>query len=139
MNSKVLIGGIIGGIAFFLLGYLFYGLLLGKTMSACMTCQRPMEELNFIVLFIGNVFVGLTLSYILNHFAGVGSFSKGAVAGATIGGLFAIGWASISYATSEVYSDTSCMIYQILVEVIMWGVVGGVIGWWLGRRGGLKI
>ena len=42
MNSKVLIGGIIGGIAFFLLGYLFYGLLLGKTMSACMTCQRPM-------------------------------------------------------------------------------------------------
>lgn len=139
MNSKVLIGGIIGGIAFFLLGYLFYGLLLGKTMSACMTCQRPMEELNFIVLFIGNVFVGLTLSYILNRFAGVGSFSKGAVAGATIGGLFAIGWASISYATSEVYSDTSCMIYQILVEVIMWGVVGGVIGWWLGRRGGLKI
>ena len=139
MNSKVLIGGIIGGIAFFLLGYLFYGLLLGKTMSACMTCQRPMEELNFIVLFIGNEFVGLTLSYILNRFAGVGSFSKGAVAGATIGGLFAIGWASISYATSEVYSDTSCMIYQILVEVIMWGVVGGVIGWWLGRRGGLKI
>ena len=139
MNSKVLIGGIIGGIAFFLLGYLFYGLLLGKTMSACMTCQRPMEELNFIVLFIGNVFVGLTISYILNRFAGVGSFSKGAVAGATIGGLFAIGWASISYATSEVYSDTSCMIYQILVEVIMWGVVGGVIGWWLGRRGGLKI
>lgn len=139
MNSKVLIGGIIGGIVFFLLGYLFYGLLLGKTMSACMTCQRPMEELNFIVLFIGNVFVGLTLSYILNRFAGVGSFSKGAVAGATIGGLFAIGWASISYATSEVYSDTSCMIYQILVEVIMWGIVGGVIGWWLGRRGGLKI
>ena len=139
MNSKVLIGGIIGGVCFFLLGYVFYGLLLGPTMASCMTCQRPMEELNFIVLFIGNVFVGLTLSYILNRFAGVGSFSKGAVAGATIGGLFAIGWASISYATSEVYSDTSCMIYQILVEVIMWGVVGGVIGWWLGRRGGLKI
>ena len=139
MNSKTLIGGLIGGIAFFLLGYVFYGLLLGPTMASCMSCQRPMEELNFIVLFIGNVFVGLTLAYILNRFVGIGTFAKGASAGATIGALFAIGWASISYATSTIYTETTCMIYQIIIEVVMWAIVGGLIGWWLGRKGGLKV
>ena len=134
MNSKVLIGGVIGGIAFFLLGYLMYGVLLGNAMAACTSCQRPMEEINFICLFAGNLFVGWAIAYIFHRWATISTFVGGATAGAILGLLLAIGFGSIGYATSTVYTGITCIIYYVIAEVIMWAGVGGVIGWWLGRK-----
>ena len=134
MNAKMLVGGLIGGVAFFLLGYLFYGLLFKDAMAACTSCQRPMEEINFLCLGIGNIFVALAISYIFSRWASVATFMGGLTAGATIGLLMAIGFVSINYATSTMFSGTTCMIYEIIIETVMWGIVGGLIGWWLGRK-----
>jgi len=134
MNAKMLVGGLLGGVAFFLLGYLLYGLLFTDAMASCTSCQRPMEEINFLLLGVGNVFMGLTISYIFSRWVSVSTFMAGATAGATIGLLMSIGFTSISYATSTVYSAATCMLYSILIEVIMWAVVGGIIAWWLGRK-----
>ena len=130
----MLVGGLIGGVAFFLLGYLLYGLLFGNALAACTSCQRPMEEINFICLGVGDLFIGLAISYIFSRWASVSTFMGGATAGATLGLLMSIGFVSINYATTSMYSGTTCMIYTIIIEVIMWGVVGGLIGWWLGRK-----
>jgi len=134
MNSKMLVGGLIGGIAFFLLGYLLYGLLFSDALAACTSCQKPMEELNFPLLGVGNLFVGLTISYIFSRWASVSTFMGGATAGATIGLLMSIGFSCISYATSAMYTGPMCLLYTIIIEVIMWGIAGGLIGWWLGRK-----
>ena len=134
MNSKMLIGGVLGGVAFFLLGYLFYGLLLADTLAGCTSCQRPMAEINFVCLGIGNLFVGLAISYIFSKWATISTFMGGAIAGATLGLLFGIGWDSIVYATSTMYSGMTCLIYGLIVEVVMWGIVGGIIGLWMGRK-----
>src|SRR5258706_13078344 len=134
MNSKMLIGGVLGGITFFLLGYLFYGLLLADTMAACTSFQRPMAEINFVVLFVGSLFVGWVIAYIFSRWASISTFIGGATAGATIGILLAIGFDSIGYATSTMYTGITCLIYSLIVEVIMWAVAGGVIGWWMGRK-----
>jgi hypothetical protein len=134
MNSKILIGGVLGGIAFFLLGYLLYGLLFANALAACTSCQRPMEEINFVCLFVGNLFIGWTIAYIFSRWASISTFMGGAIGGATIGLLLAIGWDSIGYATSTMYTGMTCIIYNILIEVVMWGIVGGIIGWWMGRK-----
>jgi hypothetical protein len=134
MNAKMLVGGLLGGVTFFLLGYVLYGLLFSDALAACTTCQRPMEEINFLLLGVGNLFVGLTISYIFSRWASVSTFMGGATAGATIGLLMSIGFNSIGYATSTVYSSATCILYSVLIEVIMWGVVGGIIAWWLGRK-----
>lgn len=134
MNSKVLIGGVIGGVGFFLLGYLLYGLLMADTLAACTSCQRPMAEINFVCLGLGDLFVGLAISYIFSKWASVATFMGGATAGATLGLLLAIGFSSITYATSTMYSGMTCVVYDIIIEVVMWAIVGGLIGWWLGRK-----
>lgn len=133
MTNRVLIGGLIGALTIFLLGYLLYGVLLDSTMEACTQCQRTMEELNFPLLILGNVFLGLTLAYILGR-SGVGSFNSGASMGAMIGALLIIGWSLITYATSTVYTTTTCILYRVIAEIILWGVAGGVIGWYYGRN-----
>lgn len=134
MNAKVLVGGIIGGLAFFLLGYLFYGLLMVDTLAKCTSCQRPMEEINFVLLGLGNLFIGWTIAYIYSRMAGVASFSGGMTAGALIGFLLALGFNLIDYATSTTVGSMTCMIYLVVIHVVMWGIVGGLIGWWIGRK-----
>jgi len=134
MNAKMLVGGLLGGVTFFLLGYLLYGLLFTDAMASCTSCQRPMGEINFLLLGVGNVFMGLTISYIFSRWVSVSTFMAGVTAGATIGLLMSIGFSSISYATSTVYSTPTCILYTVIIEVIMWGVVGGVIAYWLGRK-----
>ena len=134
MNSKVLVGGILGGIGFFLLGYLLYGLLMKDAMAGCTSCQRPMEELNFPLLFVGNLFVAFAIAYAFSKMTGVSSFTSGAMTGGTLGLLMAIGYGSIGYATSTTFTSMTCVIYQVVIELIMWSVVGGIIGWWMGRK-----
>lgn len=133
MNSRVLIAGVIGGVTIFLLGYVIYGLLLADMMAGCSQCQRAMEDINFLLLALGNLFIGTMIAYILSRFAGVVSFGSGATVGAILGFLMTAGWTSISYATSTVFSSPNCIFYQLIAEVIMWSIAGGIIGWWYGR------
>jgi hypothetical protein len=134
MNSKVLIGGVIGGVAFFLLGYLLYGLLMADMLANCTSCQKPMAEINFVVLAVGNLFIGWGIAYILSKWAGASSFNTGATAGAVIGLLLGIGFDCTAYATNNMFTGTTCILYDVIIIVVMWAITGGLIGWWMGRK-----
>ncbi len=134
MNSKVLIGGFLGGVVFYLLGYLLYGLLMADMLSTCTSCQKPMADINFVCLGIGNLFIGWGIAYILSKWTGASSFSSGAMGGAIVGLLLGIGFDSVSYATSNMFTGVTCIIYDVVIIVVMWAIAGGVIGWWLGRK-----
>lgn len=134
MNNRVLIGGIIGGITFFLLGYLMYGMafrdiLEANTMNGV---SRGEDEMQWAFLIIGNLTFGFLIAYILHKANAVG-FSAGATVAGIVGLLFGIATNFSSYGTTNYYSGMTGVFVDIIIITVMCAMVGGVIGWWFGR------
>lgn len=134
MNSKMLMGGVLGGVAFFLLGWLLYGTLMADAMAGCSSCQRGMEDMSMGYMIAGNLFMGLAASFMLSNWTNINTFMGGLRGGAVFALLLAIGYNSIMWATTTVYTDRICILYDLVITTIMWGIVAGVIGWWNGRK-----
>src|SRR5687768_9048257 len=98
MNNKVLVGGLIGGVAAFLLGYLIYGMALGSTLEANMMAgiNRPMEEFQWAFVVLGHLFMGFLYAWVLNK-ANANSLSSGLQTGAVLGLLVALTFAMTMY------------------------------------------
>lgn len=136
MNNRFLIGGVIGSVASFLLGYLIYGLALGSTLDAhTMAGVSRGMEMDWMFLIIGNIAFGFALAYILTK-SNASGFGAGATMGAVVGLLIGLGFDSIMYATTNVMTDTTGLFVDVLAFTVMFALVGGVIGAYLG--GGAK-
>ena len=133
MNNKFLVGGLIGGVAAFVLGYLIYGILLhpmmaGETMAGV---DKEMGEFNWAFLILGNLVFGFLYAYVLTK-SNTGGFSAGAMMGAVLGFLFALAFDSIMYATTNIISMKG-MCLDIVGSVVMGALVAGIIGAYLGK------
>ena len=134
MNNKVLVGGLIGGVVFFLLGWLTYGIAL-RTMMTENTMQglgRADEEMQWVFLIIGHFAFGFLMAYILDK-ANVMSFGSGATMGAVIGFLFTLAFDFIMYATTNYYTTMTGVFVEIITATVVVAITAGVIGWWYGR------
>ena len=132
MNSKkFLIGGIVGGIAFFLLGWLVWGILLMDFMKSHSNSSsgvfRAEADMIWWALIVGNLAMGFLLSYVLSK-AAVNSASGGITTGAVFGLLWAVAIDCMMYAQVNLY-DTTSMIADIGASIVVTGIVGGIIGW----------
>lgn len=134
MNVKnLLIGGIVGGILFFLLGWLIYGILLKDYMAHNTGKIGDVSRANmeYIYLIAGCFLEGLILAYVFDK-ANVKSFSGGMVTGGIVGFLF-IGSFDLSvYATTLVYSKHS-MMADIVAYTLMFAIAGAIIGMIMGK------
>ncbi|HUR30847.1 MAG TPA: hypothetical protein VMZ69_05410 [Saprospiraceae bacterium] len=134
MNNKVLVGGLIGGITTFLLSYLVYGLALGSTLEANMMTgiNRPMAEMNWAFLILGNLFTGILYAWVLDK-ANANSLSAGATTGAILALLLGLGLGFTWYGISNIYTGLTGVLIDLVGGVIIGAVVGAVIGWWYSR------
>jgi len=132
MNNKFLLGGLIGGIASFILGYLIYGLALQSMMEAetMAGLSKPMEEFNWAFLILGNLPWGFLYAYILTK-SNTAGFGGGASMGAVVGFLFSLAFDSIMYATTNMTTMKGMML-DVVASIIMGALVGGIIGAYLG-------
>ena len=134
-TNKLLVGALLGGVAFFLLGWLFYGMLFTDTLASLMPemakIQRPGAEIDMVPMILGNLTTGLLFAYIFERWASVRSFMGGLVAGATIGFMLAFSVDCIWHATTNLMT-WSGVILDSVIFTVMCGLAGGVIGWWLG-------
>ncbi len=137
MNTKSIIAGVLAGVALFLLGWLFYGILLADTMAGfagtAKDAMRAPEEVSMPFLALGNLCVGFLLAYIFSNWANISTFMGGVKAGAIIGLL---GYGGFDF---MLYGTTNMMVIQglfldIAVSTVMWAIAGGIAGWWLGRK-----
>lgn len=136
MNTKLLIGALVGFVALFALGALLYGYLLAATLNQYtnQACMKPEGEMNWLFLVIGNLGFGLLLSYIITHWASAATFGGGLRVGAIVGFLVSFSYNCISYATTSMMSDFTGALLDVAIFTVMCGIAGGVIGAVAGRK-----
>lgn len=134
-TNKFLIGGIIGGIANFLLGWLVWGTLLmdfmnEHTSEVGKAAMRGEDNMIWWALIAGSLLWGLVLSYVLNK-SGVNSAASGAITGAVLSLLVSASYNCFLYAQLNM-SDTTSIAVDIAANTVVGGIIGGIIGWYLG-------
>lgn len=126
--KKLLMGGITGGVLFFLLGWVIYGMLLLNFMNThtgvAGNVARP--EPDFLYLIIGNLAMGFLMAYIFIK-ANINSFGSGLITGGAIGLLMAVGYDCTVYATTTIASKTG-MAADVIAFTVMSAITGAVVG-----------
>jgi hypothetical protein len=136
MNAKVLVAGIIGGIAFFFLGWLIWGIALMDIMSAHSNaaCMKPEAEMNMVYLVIANLLWGIVFAYIFSNWTGVNSFNAGLLRGAILSVLIGLTMDLYSLSMTTMMTSTTPMLINVAANAVVGGIVGGIVSWWLGRK-----
>jgi fluoride ion exporter CrcB/FEX len=132
-TNKILSGGIAGGLAYFLLGWVIYGMALAGFMASHTNqCAiRPMEEMLWWAMILSNLIGGILLAMIIS-WAGSSSPGGGAKTGAIVGLLMGLCVDLSFYSMSTMYNDVSAVAVDILAYTVMSAIAGAVIGWVMG-------
>jgi hypothetical protein len=134
-SNKFLIGTLAGGITFFLLGYLFYGLALSSFFMnhsvAPSGSMKNMDQIVWWALILGNLTSAALLSYIFLKLGNITSFGSGAGMGIAIGFLMSFSMDLIRFAT-ENSLDLTGTFTDVVIGTVMTAIAGGVIGALLG-------
>jgi hypothetical protein len=132
----MIVAGILGGVAFFLLGWLIWGIALMDMMSAHtnMTCMKPEAEMNMMYMVIANLLWGFVYAYIFSNWNGATTFSAGLVPGAVISILIGVAFDLYSLAMTTMMTSTTPLFINLVANAVVGAIVGGLICWWLGRK-----
>ncbi len=141
INNKVLLGGIIGGIIFFVLGWLIYGMLLTNFMAAhsginaatAAIVNKGMEQFGFGWIALGNLASGFLLAIIFSNYGNITTAMAGAKAAGIIGFLVSVGFDSIMYGTSNLMTKKG-MLADVLAFTVMNMIVGAIIAAIIGMK-----
>ena len=128
MNMKILRGTIFGGIAYFLLGWLVYGILLmdfysGNT-NQCL--NNPAGEMTWWAIIVSNFIAALLLTLILN-WSGAKGIVDGLKTGAIYGFLFATAIGLSYWSMTTMYNNFVILLVDIVVTTIVLGILGMII------------
>jgi len=133
--KKLIIGGISGGILFFLLGWLVYGNLLADFMKNHPGTATGVNrtEMDFMYLAIGNLLSGFLLAYIFVK-GNVNSLANGLVTGAILGLLMSASYDCMMYGTTFIASKKMIMA-DVIAAAAMTAITGAIIGLLMGKLG----
>ena len=128
-TKKFTIGTLVGGIAYFILGYLIFGLALNGFFKDHANPSSPMKAMADIVwwaLILGNLAGAALLSWIILKLGNVNSFGSGARIGLALGFFVSLGTNMITYATSNMMDMTGALV-DVVMSAILAAIVGGII------------
>jgi hypothetical protein len=132
--KKILIAGILGGVLFFLLGWLVYGILLMDFMSANsgMAASLQKKTPDMLPLVVANLAWGFLFALILGKWSTGLAVAQGALRGAVVGLLVALTVDLTMYATTTVLT-VRCLAVDIAAMTVIATIGGAGIAWLLGR------
>ncbi len=125
---RILRGTLFGGIAYFLIGWLVWGVILMDFMSAGMNqcAARPAGEMVWWAIILSN-FAGALLLTLLLHHSKAENVVKGLVTGALFGFLFALTVDLSSLSMTTMFSSAGIMLLDIVASTVVYAIVGMVI------------
>jgi uncharacterized membrane protein len=131
--KKIVTGGITGGIIFFLLGWLIYGILLMDFMKANPGAVSGFDRAapDMMYLVAGNLFSGFLMAYIFTK-ANVNTLINGLITGAVIGLLMAASYDCMSYALTNLMSK-KMILADLLAAGAISALTGAVVGLIMGK------
>lgn len=134
MNTKTLLAGLVGGIAFFAFGFIVYGLILGEDfMKSNFSCTRSEEEMVWWAMIASNLLWGLLIAVIYS-WSNTTGFMTGLTRGAILGVIIMLGFDLGLYSMYNVYvNGINTMLIDVVLGVAMTAFGGGIVGWMLGR------
>ena len=134
MIARVLAATVAGGITYFILGFLIFGLFLEGIMKPHMIdypgLMKP--EPNFAFLVPANLITAFLFAYILDNWAQIRTFAGGLKAGAIIAFLQVLAFQLMFLAFMNIHRDYLPVVLDIVGSTVMGAIMGGVIGAVLG-------
>jgi hypothetical protein len=133
--KKLLTGTIAGGIVFFLLGWLVYGILLANFMHHHVGYAGTViekKDMDYVFLAAGQLLMGALLAWIFIK-AGINTLAGGLVAGAVIGLLLSSAVDFTMYGTTNVLSKTG-ILADVAASTVISAIAGAVIGAVMGGK-----
>jgi uncharacterized membrane protein len=128
-NKKILIGGIAGGILFFLLGWLVYGILLVDFMNQHAglkgNVNRSDTDMQMGYILAGSILQGVMLAYVLVK-ANINNIAAGLITGVVIGFLISTSYDLTMYGTTYILSKKAIMA-DIIGATLISAMVSAVI------------
>lgn len=134
MNSKnYFLAGILGGIVYFLLGWLVYGMLLMDYMEENAGLALGVNRVDMLLwsIGLGSLLYGFFLSYIFSCVGQVKTAASGAKSGAWVGFLVAGAIDFTMYGTTNI-STLNAVAVDILAATVLASITGAVVAWVLG-------
>ena len=136
-TNKILVSGLVGGVVLFLLGWLVWGFALAdffQTSGGSATGIAKLEPggMDMLYMLLGCIAGGMLFSVIFGRWAGIKTFQTGAIAGAIIGILIALNVDLVMLGSSNIHT-LSTVLVDVVANGIVMAVIGGVVGWMLGR------
>ncbi|HEX6914063.1 MAG TPA: hypothetical protein VF145_02400 [Chitinophagaceae bacterium] len=130
-SRNFLLGGVVAGIVYFLLGWLTYGLLLkdlmdGHTSQGMLAIRRADEDFILWSMIIGNLGLGFLVSYVMSKSNAVTAMS-GLITGSLVGFFCSVAFDFITYAQLNI-GDMTGIWLDIATMTVVSGIAGGVTG-----------
>lgn len=135
MLTRVLVAAVGGGITFFILGFVIYGLILESTVMKPNMIEYSglMKEMpNFAPLVLANIVSALLLAYIFDKWANIRTFVGGMQGGAVVWFLISLSFQLMFLAFMNLHKNYIPAIADVLASTVMGAIGGGVIGLILG-------
>jgi hypothetical protein len=130
--SKLGIATLIGGLVYFLVGWLVYGLLLKDAMPLPEGIMRPDDQMNMGFMIVSCLAFAALLAYIASRI-GISTLQSGAILGAAIGALVSL---SVGFGQAAMYTFGTAQnaLIDTVSNAVVSGIAGGAIGWYFGRN-----
>jgi uncharacterized membrane protein YbaN (DUF454 family) len=134
-TNKILIGGVAGGVTFFFLGWLVYGILLNSYMVANLNqcAAKPMGEMTWWAMILSNLTLGLLISLVFS-WSNTRGVRDGAKVAAILGLLMAASFDLSSYSMSNLFNNITALVIDVLVYTVLVTIVGVVVALVMGKK-----
>lgn len=134
--KRILIGAVVGGVAFFLLGGLIYEVILGGFYESNLgSATGVLREMPILwALIVSQLGLAAVVTYLFLH-ADVATASAGLKTGSIFGLLLGIAISFDLYAVTN-WSNMTVAFVEPFVSAVRTALAGAVIGWTLGMRSG---
>ncbi|MGB0273730.1 MAG: hypothetical protein ACPF9U_00660 [Flavobacteriaceae bacterium] len=125
MNKSIIYSTITGTIVYFLLGWLFYGILFTDL-------YPPQEGQSMLFIFLGCLFYVLIFSIVYARWASISTFKSGAKAGLILGVLYALSM-NFFMSSSNGQLDIERFVTDLVIAAVSTALMGGVVGLTIGK------